>query len=44
MSIRLRTGADVNTWLFADSVHPTPAGHKTISDYVAAQLRAFGWI
>ena len=40
----IRTGADVNTWLFADSVHPTPAGHKTISDYVAAQLRAFGWI
>lgn len=40
----IRAGADVNTWLFADSVHPTPAGHKTISDYVAAQLRAFGWI
>lgn len=40
----LRAGADVNTWQFADGVHPTPGGHKVISDYVAAQLRAFGWI
>ena len=39
----LRTGADVNTWQFADSVHPTPGGHKIISDYVLAQLRSFGW-
>lgn len=40
----LRTGADVNTWQFADSVHPTPGGHKVISDYVTQQLRSFGWI
>ena len=40
----LRTGADVNTWQFADGVHPTPGGHKAISDYVTAQLRAFGWL
>ena len=40
----LRTGADVNTWLFADGVHPTPGGHKAVSDYVTQQLRAFGWI
>jgi outer membrane lipase/esterase len=40
----LRTGADVITWQFADSVHPTPGGHKAISDYVTSQLRAFGWI
>ena len=40
----LRTGADVNTWQFADGVHPTPGGHKVISDYVATQLRSFGWI
>ncbi len=40
----LRTGADVNTWQFADGVHPTPGGHKIISDYVTSQLRAFGWI
>ena len=24
----LRAGADVDTWLFADSVHPTTGGHK----------------
>jgi phospholipase/lecithinase/hemolysin len=40
----LRTGADINTWQFADSVHPTPGGHKIISDYVTQQLKAFGWI
>ena len=40
----IRTGADVNTWQFADGVHPTPGGHKVISDYVTTQLRAFGWI
>lgn len=40
----MRAGADANTWLFADSVHPTTGGHKLVSDYVAAQLRAFGWI
>ena len=40
----IRTGADINTWQFADGVHPTPGGHKIISDYVTAQLRAFGWL
>lgn len=40
----LRSGADVNTWQFADGVHPTPGGHKVISDYATQQLRAFGWI
>ena len=35
----LRTGADVNTWQFADSVHPTTGGHKIISDAFAAQLQ-----
>lgn len=40
----IRTGADVNTWQFADGVHPTPGGHKVISDYVTQQLRSFGWI
>ena len=40
----IRAGADVNTWQFADGVHPTPGGHKVISDYVTQQLRAFGWI
>ena len=40
----VRAGADVNTWQFADSVHPTTGGHKLISDAFAAQLHAFGWI
>jgi outer membrane lipase/esterase len=40
----LRTGADVTTWQFADSVHPTTGGHKIISDYVLSQLHAYGWI
>ncbi len=40
----IRTGADVNTWQFADGVHPTPGGHKVISDLVTSQLKAFGWI
>lgn len=40
----IRTGADVNTWQFADGVHPTPGGHKVISDLVTQQLRSFGWI
>lgn len=40
----LRTGADPNTWQFADGVHPTTLGHKLISDHALATLRAFGWI
>lgn len=40
----LRTGADVNTWQFADSVHPTSGGHRIISSTFLAQLQAFGWI
>jgi phospholipase/lecithinase/hemolysin len=40
----LRTGADVNTWQFADGVHPTTGGHKIISDAFIAQLKSFGWI
>ena len=40
----VRAGSDVNSWQFADGVHPTPGGHKVISDYITQQLRAFGWI
>jgi len=40
----LTTGADVNTWQFADSVHPTTGGHKLMSDAFAAALHSFGWI
>lgn len=40
----LRTGADLNTWQFADGVHPTPGGHKVISDEAVKFLRSYGWI
>jgi outer membrane lipase/esterase len=40
----LRTGADVNTWFFADSVHPTTGGHRAIGNAFTAQLQAFGWL
>ncbi|MBV9890207.1 MAG: lipase, partial [Rhizobacter sp.] len=40
----LTAGADVNSWQFADSVHPTTGGHKVIAAAFEAQLRAFGWI
>ena len=40
----LRAGANVDTWQFADGVHPTRGGHKIISNYVTGQLKAFGWI
>ncbi len=40
----LRDGADVQSWLFADGVHPTTGGHKATSDEFAKALAAFGWI
>jgi outer membrane lipase/esterase len=40
----LRTGADVQTWFFADGVHPTVGGHKVFSDDFLARLRSFGWL
>jgi outer membrane lipase/esterase len=40
----LTTGADVTTWQFADSVHPTTGGHKVIASAFEGQLQAFGWI
>lgn len=40
----LRTGANVNTWYFADSVHPTTGGHKIISDAFIAEFKSFGWL
>ena len=40
----IRTGADVNTWQFADGVHPTTGGHKLISTEAAKILKSYGWI
>lgn len=36
--------ADTSSWLFADSVHPTPLGYRLLADYVIAQMRAASWI
>jgi phospholipase/lecithinase/hemolysin len=40
----IRTGADVNTWFFADGVHPTTGGHVALGRAVLASLRSWGWI
>jgi outer membrane lipase/esterase len=40
----LRTGADVNTWLFADDVHPTTGGQALLGTEILKQLQAAGWI
>jgi outer membrane lipase/esterase len=40
----LRTGADINTWAFADGVHPTTAGHRIFADVAYEQLKAYGWL
>jgi len=40
----IRAGADITTWQFADSVHPTIAGHLLINQAFRVQLQAFGWI
>jgi phospholipase/lecithinase/hemolysin len=36
--------ADTSTYLFADTVHPTPLGYRLQADFVIAQMRAAGWI
>ncbi|NRF66701.1 lipase [Aquincola sp. S2] len=40
----LRTGASVDSWAFADGVHPTTGGHRALSEAFHAQLKAFGWL
>jgi outer membrane lipase/esterase len=40
----IRSDASITTWQFADSVHPTTAGHQLISQAFRAQLQAFGWL
>ena len=40
----LKAGASASTWLFADGVHPTTAGHKIFADQVIAKLKEFDWI
>jgi phospholipase/lecithinase/hemolysin len=40
----LRTGADINTWAFADGFHPSTGGHKAIGNFVIGKIKDFGWI
>ena len=40
----LVSGLDPNTSLFADAVHPTPAGYKIIASTTLQSMKGFGWI
>jgi outer membrane lipase/esterase len=40
----LKVAASASTYLFADSVHPTTAGHKIFSDQVWQAMKDFGWV
>lgn len=40
----LRAGADADTWLFADGVHPSRGGHAAFADAVLDRLDELGWI
>lgn len=45
-SITPSTGGGTDWWqsyLFADSFHPTPRGHELLADVVTARLRALNW-
>lgn len=37
------TSANLSTWLFADSVHPTPAGYQVIANATLQAMKGFGW-
>lgn len=40
----IATGASASTYLFADAIHPTTAGHKILADQVWQALKDFGWV
>lgn len=40
----LVSGLDPNTSLFADAVHPTPAGYQIIANTTLQSMKGFGWI
>jgi phospholipase/lecithinase/hemolysin len=35
--------SNLATWLFADSVHPTPAGYQVLCGTVLSSMHGFGW-
>lgn len=40
----LAATADVTSWLFADTIHPTVKGHQLLSAEFVEQLRAANWV
>ncbi len=38
------TTANLGTWLFADTVHPTPAGYQIIASTTLQTMKGFGWV
>lgn len=38
------SASNLSSWLFADSVHPTPAGYKIIANATLGQMKSFGWV
>ncbi len=34
---------NLQSWLFADGLHPTPAGHRVLSAHTQQAMRGFGW-
>ena len=40
----LADGANVTTWLFADSVHPSTGFHKVLADIIYTKMQSYGWL
>jgi phospholipase/lecithinase/hemolysin len=36
--------ANLGSWLFADALHPTPAGYQVIANATLQAMKGFGWI
>ena len=38
------SASNLDSWLFADTLHPTPAGHRVIAQQTLQAMRSFGWL
>lgn len=38
------TLSNLGTWLFADGVHPTPAGYQIVAQQTYQAMQSFGWV
>lgn len=38
------SAANLGSWLFADTLHPTPAGYQVIANATLQAMKGFGWI